>query len=297
MAKTEDDAGSSFVVIDPSSIPDRFMIDTGVLIRALEYSDAAIDRRVAVCRALWVTALRSTKATILIPAPSVAEFRIKNQGASVPNTRRSPVVSFDVKAAEYLGEKFRDAVFQSMKGDFSKDAIRYDSLIAACAHSHNAMAMVSLDDKLMRKACDALGVPFRSPFEFVQAERKVSVPVQGSIFDVLDMQIASGTESTTLTAPTSGSAADREPAGETPPTSADQAGTETGKGGVSTSADEAGGGVAVDRAGAPGGQTSAPSPTPSTNAPATAQGTSEAHPGVVKSMHAEQGTTEASGAE
>ncbi len=180
---TDSSVSDEPIVIDPLRIPHRVMIDTGVLIRALEYASHENDPRAAVCRAFWTTALRRTTAQMLIAAPSVTELLIKPNHEPIPLTRRVQVVSFDGTAARMLAEAFRGAVFQSMRGEFAKDAIRYDCLIAACARKHGAMALVSLDTKLMRRACEAVGVRYCTPWDFRRPAIKVTVPVQPSLFD------------------------------------------------------------------------------------------------------------------
>jgi predicted nucleic acid-binding protein len=142
---------------DRDPLPRRPLIDTGVLIRAL--GERPDDRYSPICAGLFQDLLAAS-AEILIAAPSISEILRFGRSQPVPRYRLVQVVSFDERAADWLGNHLPEAVLESVKTltGLPRHYIKYDALIVACAARHKADCIISLD-KGMKRVCEALNPP------------------------------------------------------------------------------------------------------------------------------------------
>lgn len=153
------------VEIDPSTLPQRALFDTGVVIRGL--GERPGDDRSLTCEALWNAMLENGR-QILIAAPSLAEMiRQEGKGYSIPRRRGVEVVAFDDRAAIELGRRFPERVLllEHQRSALPKNYIKYDAMIVACAIRHRATHVVSLDGALTGFA-KAAGIEIVEPNRF-----------------------------------------------------------------------------------------------------------------------------------
>lgn len=131
-----------------ATLPERLMLDSGVVIRALEHANPARkgDPRVADCRSLWERALRECR--ILMPPFVVLEV-LAGDSASP----RFPIVSsvvhvaFAYQAAErmakWAGPDAKKRLARETKT--ARRIVSYDALIVGTAAFHEAEVLVTLD--------------------------------------------------------------------------------------------------------------------------------------------------------
>jgi predicted nucleic acid-binding protein len=107
--------------MDPKLLPDRCLIDTGVLIRALRQQQ---DANTVDCAA-FVEAMVMAEKTVLIAAPTLAEVLRSKPETTVPATRHVVVVPFDRRTAELLGEKMPWTQYAENILTFSKQVLAH----------------------------------------------------------------------------------------------------------------------------------------------------------------------------
>lgn len=154
--------------IDANLLPQRALVDTGVVIRAL--GERPHDPSAEACEAFWTAMLENSR-EILIAAPSLAEM-IRHEGKdSFPRRRGVEVVAFDDRAAQELGRRFPERVLQLERDvtKLPKHYIKYDALIVACAVRHKATHVVTLDNPLTSLAGKA-GLQVVPPTVFLKAQ-------------------------------------------------------------------------------------------------------------------------------
>jgi predicted nucleic acid-binding protein len=131
-------------MIDSRRLPARALLDTMVVSYAL--GDNPHRREAPICQALWSEMLEREK-TILIAAPSVAELMRAEHPRPIPRHRFIEVVDFDRRSAEALGRRLPhriiDPIAKQLKAP--RDSIKYDAMIVACAITHLAEVIISLD--------------------------------------------------------------------------------------------------------------------------------------------------------
>ena len=158
--------------IDPSTLPQRALFDTGVVIRAL--GERPDDARSPTCEALWNAMLENGR-QILIAAPSLAEMiRQEGKDNSIPRRRGVEVVAFDDRAAIELGRRFPERVLlmERERSQLPKHYIKYDAMIVACAIRHRATHLVSLDGALTGFAQSA-GIQIVEPIRFEKPQLRL----------------------------------------------------------------------------------------------------------------------------
>lgn len=139
------------VEIVEAQLPNVMMLDTGVLIRALEPRHT--DPKAPVCKALLEAALRSSR-RILVAAPSITEIeRVPPDLAErtpLPRTRNVVVVALDDRAAlEAARVMTRDDLKDVVVGE--RLVAKFDALIVGCALRWAAGVLVTLDGELARR--------------------------------------------------------------------------------------------------------------------------------------------------
>jgi len=128
--------------IDPDLLPEKCLLDTGVLIRALGQRQ---DAESEVCRDFF-DAMLLAKKIILVAAPTVAEM-LRGNPQKLPRTRSIIVVAFDREAAELLGTEIPVAVLKetAKTTGLPHTYMKFDGMIVACAKRWQADCIVALD--------------------------------------------------------------------------------------------------------------------------------------------------------
>lgn len=137
-------------------MPARFMIDSGVFMRAIDHTHPkwvqAIETKL--CRQMWELSVRfqSTK-TVLISTITMAEFRFGSP-TRFPASTRIEYIAFDELAALNIASWYKKAVITDVckKTGRSRNVVKYDALIVASAKAHRAEAIVALDDDVFELA-------------------------------------------------------------------------------------------------------------------------------------------------
>ncbi|OGQ25625.1 MAG: hypothetical protein A2138_22525 [Deltaproteobacteria bacterium RBG_16_71_12] len=161
------------IVISRADLPERPLLDTGILIRALrEYTDAHTETCVA-----FLKALLDENKDILIAAPTLAEVVRGNAATTLPAVAGITVVGFDKQAAEILGKGLPAPVLKEEAAQAGKTGmqIKYDAMIAACAARHRADVVVTLDDD-MAKLAARLRVAVARPADYLS--KVLSLPLE-----------------------------------------------------------------------------------------------------------------------
>ena len=133
----------------PAALPARIMLDSGVVIRALEYANPARagDARVSDCRTLWVRALKECR--VLMPPFVVLEV-LGGDGAppQFPIARAVEHVAFSYQAAELMARWSTPDMKKRLARETktARRVVTYDALIVGTAQFHQADVLVTLDD-------------------------------------------------------------------------------------------------------------------------------------------------------
>lgn len=150
-------------MMDPSLLPARALIDTGVLIRALRQKDDAFTED---CFE-FVEAMIQENNRVLIAAPTLAEVLRGDPSTKLPATEHVQVVPFDRKSAEVLGNDMHIQVqkVKAAETGLPVTYVKYDAMIMACAAAFGAKAVISLD-KDHRKLARYVNILCRTPADF-----------------------------------------------------------------------------------------------------------------------------------
>lgn len=160
-----------------AALPERIMLDSGVLIRALEYNNPSrkSDVRVGDCRALWVRALRECR--VLMPPFVVLEVLAGDSAApQFPVVRSVEHVAFSYQAAEQMAQWTKPSALKRLARDTksTRRIVGYDALIVGTAQFHRVDMLVTLDQDV--KALAKLArVPFAEPGDLLRG-------TQGDLF-------------------------------------------------------------------------------------------------------------------
>jgi predicted nucleic acid-binding protein len=100
--------------IDHSLLPNSAMLDSSVLIPALGKKSRTTDD--PACAKLF-DALIADRRQVLVSTPTVAEILRRAPISPLPRTRLVRVVSFDLAAAEVLGQRFPPSVLAKARDD------------------------------------------------------------------------------------------------------------------------------------------------------------------------------------
>jgi len=144
-------------------LPRTALVDTGVFLRFL--GDRPEEPKTIACRA-FCKAMLDNHRELFIAAPTITEIT-RWKGSKLPRARGITVVAFDERAAELLGIKGpENTITELMKetGD-TRNCIRYDFMIAACAARAHADVLVSLD-KDLPKICNHMSITHKRPEEY-----------------------------------------------------------------------------------------------------------------------------------
>lgn len=146
-----------------SQLPKNALIDTGVFLRFL--GDRPDEPKSMACKA-FCKAMLDNDCELFIAAPSIAEIT-RWRGGKLPRAKGITVVAFDERAAELLGIRGPvNTITEIMKetGE-TRNCVKYDFLIAACAIRAHADVLVSLD-KDLPKICEPMKIPCKKPEEY-----------------------------------------------------------------------------------------------------------------------------------
>jgi predicted nucleic acid-binding protein len=159
------------------ALPERIMLDSGVVIRALEHANPARkdDQRVSDCRELWVRVLRECR--VLMPPFVVLEV-LAGDGAApqFPIVRTVEHVAFSYQAAELMAGWAAPDVQKRLARETktARRVVKYDALIVGTAQFHRADVLVTLDEDVKALAKLA-GVRAEEPRDLLQG-------AQGDLF-------------------------------------------------------------------------------------------------------------------
>jgi hypothetical protein len=152
-------------------IPPRALVDSGVFMRALEPENKRWKDKQTTheSRRFWLAALTSPKVhdAVLVSALTLLEFQLGDNAAMAPTVFGVEYVGFDDLVADDMSRWCHPRKIETVRtatGE-SRNLVKYDALIVACARAHRAQCIVTLDDDVMRLA-DLAGVPARRPGDF-----------------------------------------------------------------------------------------------------------------------------------
>lgn len=146
-----------------SLLPKTALVDTGVFLRFL--GERPDEPKSIACKA-FCKAMLDNDCELFIAAPTIAEIT-RWKGSKLPRAKGITVVAFDERAAELLGTHGPvNTITEIMKetGE-TRNCVKYDFMIAACAARAHADVLVSLD-KDLPKICDHMKIPCKKPEEY-----------------------------------------------------------------------------------------------------------------------------------
>ena len=151
------------VPIAVDALPERCLVDTGVLIRALRQRS---DDEAPACVAFFDAMVSSSGRRMLVAAPTVAEM-LRGNPQPLPRTRSLLVVPFDSRAAELLGTEMPVDVLRVHRAhdQLPLSYLKYDAMIVACARRWEADCIVALDTDHVTLARH-VGMPVLHPRQF-----------------------------------------------------------------------------------------------------------------------------------
>lgn len=135
--------------VNRAALPERVMLDAGVIIRALEHGNPSrkADPHVADCRTLWERALRECR--VLMPPFVVLEV-LASEGApdEFPIVKSIEHVAFSYQAAEQMAKWARGEAKKRVSRDAktARRAFNHDALLVGTAAFHEAEVLVTLDE-------------------------------------------------------------------------------------------------------------------------------------------------------
>jgi predicted nucleic acid-binding protein len=155
--------------VDASKFPPRVLLDTGVLIRALEHDQDAHegDARVKDCRDLWVALLRSDRTDVLISALTVLELMRGDAAPVLPILPGIVLASFDYRAAQDMSKWATPQVIAGVReaSGSTRRVTSYDALIVGTARAYHADCIVSYD-KDVKSLAPKAGIACHEPSHF-----------------------------------------------------------------------------------------------------------------------------------
>jgi predicted nucleic acid-binding protein len=165
---------------DVRGLPERIMLDSGVVIRALEHDNPSRrdDPRLFDCRELWMRALRESR--VLLPPFVVLEVLASGESPPLPLVRAVEHVPFSYQAAEQIAKKAgsdvkrraaKDAARDGKRGKKPRSVVSHGALIVGTAAFHGADVLVTLDEDV--KALAKLArVPVAEPKELLRGTQR-----------------------------------------------------------------------------------------------------------------------------
>jgi predicted nucleic acid-binding protein len=162
------------MAMEADLLPRRALIDSGVLMRALEPHHR--DAIAPVCMLFWETML-AHELEILVAAPTLAELIRSGASGDVPRADNVEVVAFDDEAAMLLGKTFPVETLKSVRdtqGCLSLTHLKYDAMIVACAIRHRAECIIAIDPDIPRLG-QMVKIPVVSPLHFVQPQSVITL--------------------------------------------------------------------------------------------------------------------------
>lgn len=137
--------------IDERRLPSRCALDAGVLLLALRQRSHRPDASAAI--ALWRALLKKERiengATVLIPAPVLAELIRGDQTTEPPSVRGVEIAPFTAKTARILATTFPHSFIEAFKKSGNPEHyVKYDAMIASIA-IHREATLITLDKFLL----------------------------------------------------------------------------------------------------------------------------------------------------
>jgi len=165
------------VAIDPLKLPAVCVLDTGVLLLALNQRVNRPDS--AVCRALWKALLATNRlrdgARVLIPAPAIAELVRGTTHQEPPKVPGVFIAPFTARTARFLGQHLSTTLIEAVVAAdrVPRAYVKYDSLIAATAIAADA-TLIALDGWFHR-ASGAWPIAVKNPNDFVRDQLDLDI--------------------------------------------------------------------------------------------------------------------------
>lgn len=155
-------------MIDPKALPRRALVDTTILLRALELVD---DPNTRLCKAFFEAMLEAER-EIAIAAPTLAEV-IRRDGRPPPRTRGVTILSINQMVATEMGTRLPMSILRKTQKsvDLELTHIKFDSLIVGCSLWYK-LPLVTLDSG-QEKLAAAAGGRTHHPAEFLDKQLKI----------------------------------------------------------------------------------------------------------------------------
>jgi predicted nucleic acid-binding protein len=156
-------------MVDPTKLPKRALIDTGVAFRA--FGGFPKEAKSAAC-VEFLDAMVKQGHEILIAAPTITEI-IRGAGKPIPRILGIEVVAFDDLAAVVIGSRLPQGdLAQLSEPNISLTHLKYDALILGCAVRHKGDCVVALDNGL-HKLAKKINFPSFWPADFGAAQTMI----------------------------------------------------------------------------------------------------------------------------
>lgn len=160
--------------IDPDLLPNAALVDSSVLIPALDLKRRG--HEVNICRAFW-DAMVAAKRRIVIAAPSISELLRGRPPTYVPRVPSVEIVPFDELAAITLGTVMPADLLKRVRDKVHGPLAYYkhDALIVACGIRRKVDCIVTTDAP-MAGLGQALNIKVATPTHFLKKQVLIQFP-------------------------------------------------------------------------------------------------------------------------
>ena len=165
------------IAIDPLKLPSVCVVDTGVLLLALNQRAHRADS--AICRALWKALLTPERlrngARVLLPAPAIAELVRGTSKQDPPKVAGVFVAPFTARTARFLGQYLSTSLIETVVGEthLPRAYVKYDALIAATAIAADA-TLIALDGWFHRHS-STWPIKVKTPYDFTREQLNLDI--------------------------------------------------------------------------------------------------------------------------
>lgn len=159
-------------MIDADTLPQRALIDTGVVLRGFWPEQFKGDADTELCRDLVVKMQRSGR-RMLIAAPSLAECLRFDPARKLPRHASVEVVAFDQQSAHVHAERLGEADLKPLSEEAApgvRNSIKVDALIVCAGIRHRAECSITLDAKSFHKLSERAQLRPHHPRDFLSAQ-------------------------------------------------------------------------------------------------------------------------------
>ena len=155
--------------MDATKFEERMLLDTSVMILALEYDNPARvdDPHLKDCRELWVDLLASSDTTVYIASLTLLEFLRFPNATQPPPAKKVVYAGFDYRTAIDTSKWATTANLKDIRDGqgTTRRVVSYDALIVGTARAYNVDCIVTLDAGVHSLANKA-GLTSREPAYF-----------------------------------------------------------------------------------------------------------------------------------